>query len=131
SLAPCSYYGGGHTDDADGAGAGRGRGAVHERSTMLVPRALCDPPATRPDRCCASVPTDPSGLRTEAGGLMTAPTRRAALVGLIATSLSALTGCWQRTVVVGRDASSRGKRNLKEREETKTNGRRGRSKSGR
>src|SRR5262245_41463840 len=40
SLAPCSYYGGGHIDDADGAGAGRGRGTVHERSTMLVPRAL-------------------------------------------------------------------------------------------
>jgi hypothetical protein len=63
---------------------------------------------------------------------MTAPTRRAALARLIAAALSpsALAGCSEREVVVGRDAASRSKRNLKGGEDAGTKNPRGRAKQG-
>jgi prepilin-type N-terminal cleavage/methylation domain-containing protein/prepilin-type processing-associated H-X9-DG protein len=61
---------------------------------------------------------------------MHAPTRRRVLFRLIVMvcSLSALPGCTQRPVVVGRDASSRSNRNKRNFEESGTNGRRGQKK---
>jgi hypothetical protein len=61
---------------------------------------------------------------------MTAPTRRATLARWIAAalSLSALAGCSEREVIVGRDASSRSKRNLKGGEDAGIKNPRGRAK---
>jgi hypothetical protein len=63
---------------------------------------------------------------------MTAPKRRTVLVRLIAAalSLSALAGCSEREVVVGRDAASRSKRNLKGGEDDGIKNPRGRAKQG-
>lgn len=58
------------------------------------------------------------------------PTRRAALIRLIAAPLTALAGCWEGETVVGPDAGGV-KRNLKGREEAEIKERRGRARRGR